>query len=174
MLNQNYMQHLDHQYKQNDGLAMGASTSAILAEIFMQYLEYNHIINILQKHHITDYHRYGDDILIIYNEDCTNIDNTLQEFNLVHPNIQYTIQKQTNNKLNFLEITIKNMHNRFTFNIYRKPTTTDIIMYENNDSCHPNEHKNSAIRYLINRMNTYPISSNHKHLELQQFYSEIS
>jgi hypothetical protein len=47
ILNQNYTQHIDHQYIQNARLAMGAPTSAILAEIFMQYLEHNHIINIL-------------------------------------------------------------------------------------------------------------------------------
>jgi hypothetical protein len=87
ILNQNCMQHLDHQYKQNDGLTMGAPTSAILAEIFLQYFEHKHVINILKKHHIIDYNRYVDDILIIYNENCTNLDNTLQEFNLLHPNI---------------------------------------------------------------------------------------
>jgi hypothetical protein len=42
------MQHNDHQYKQNEGLAMGAPTSAILAEMFIQHLEHKHI-NILQK-----------------------------------------------------------------------------------------------------------------------------
>jgi hypothetical protein len=92
ILNQNYMQHIDHQYKQNDELA----TSAALAEIFIQYIEHNRIINILQRHHITDYCRYVDDILIVYNEDCTNIDNTLKEFNYIHPNIQYTMEKQIN------------------------------------------------------------------------------
>jgi hypothetical protein len=51
--------------------------SALVAEIFVQYLEHNYIINILKKHHITDYYRYVDDVLIIYNEDHTNIDNKL-------------------------------------------------------------------------------------------------
>jgi hypothetical protein len=64
---------------------MGAPTSAMLAEIFIQYLEHNGIINILKEHHITDYCRYVDDILIIYNEDYTNIDDTLKEFNSIHP-----------------------------------------------------------------------------------------
>jgi hypothetical protein len=55
----------------------------------------------------------------------------------------------------------------FIFSIYRKPTTTDLIIH--NDSCHPTDHtrKYSAIRYLINRMNTYPISTKSKHNELQ-------
>jgi hypothetical protein len=49
---------------------MGAPTSAILAEIFIQYIEHSHIINILQRHHIiiTDYV-----VLIVYNEDCVTL-----------------------------------------------------------------------------------------------------
>jgi hypothetical protein len=94
-----------------------------------------------------------------------HLSNTLQEFNLLHPNIQYTIEKQINNTLNFLDITIKNVHNKLTFDIYRKPTTTDII---HKNSCHPAKHKNTAILHLINRMNTYPITKNNKQLELQR------
>jgi hypothetical protein len=46
---------------------MGAPTSAILAEVFLQYLEHRVIAEILNKHQITGYHRYVDNILIIYN-----------------------------------------------------------------------------------------------------------
>jgi hypothetical protein len=62
----NYMQFNDQFYKQNEGLAMGAPTSAILAETFIQHLEHNKLIEILNKHQIIDYHRYVDDILIVY------------------------------------------------------------------------------------------------------------
>jgi hypothetical protein len=65
ILNQNYFQHNTQIYIQQEGLAMGAPTSAILAEIFIQYLEQNYILQTLQKHHILDYYRYVDDILII-------------------------------------------------------------------------------------------------------------
>jgi hypothetical protein len=104
-------------------------------------------------------------MLITYDEDRTNIDHTQTEFNTVHPNIKYNIEKQENNKLNYLNIIIINTHDKLTSNIYRKPTTTDKIIH--NDSCHPQVHKYSAIRYLINRMNTYPISNENKHHELQ-------
>jgi hypothetical protein len=63
ILNQNFLQHNNHHYTQNEGLAMGAPTSAILAEVFIQHLEHNDIIDILQKHNIIDYYRYVDDIL---------------------------------------------------------------------------------------------------------------
>jgi hypothetical protein len=72
---------------------MGAHTSALLADIFIHYLEQNHIINTLKKHHITDYYRHVDDILIMYNEGHINLDNTLNKFNSIHPNIQNTIKK---------------------------------------------------------------------------------
>jgi hypothetical protein len=140
---------------------MGAPTSAILAEIFIHYLEHNDIIQILQKHHILDYYRYVDDILIIYNENYTNILDTLNDFNSVHPNIQYTIERQVDNKLNYLDITIEN--NKFTFNIYRKPATTDLIIPH--DSCHPTKHKLAAIRYMTNRKKTCPVSTEEKHNE---------
>jgi hypothetical protein len=165
ILNQNNFQHNNQTYIQREGLAMDAPTSAIPAEIFIQNLEHNDILKILQKHQILDYYRYVDDILIIYNEDCTDINNTLTDFNSIHPNIQYTIETQNDNKINYLDITIENKNNTLTFDIYRKPTTTDIII--RNDSCHPTEHKHSAIRCMINRMNTYPISTENKHKETQ-------
>jgi hypothetical protein len=144
---------------------MGAPTSAILAEIFIQYLEHNDIIQILQKHHILDYYRYVDDILIIYNVNYTNIQDTSNDFNSVRPKIQYTIETQIDNKLNYLDVTIENTNNTFTFNIYRKPTTTDLIIP--NNSCHPTKHKLAAIRYMTNRRNAYPISTEYKHNETQ-------
>jgi hypothetical protein len=129
ILNQNYLQHMNQQYKQDKGLAMGAPTSAILAEIFLQHQAHNHIVDILQKHNVIDYYRYVNDILIIYNEDNTNIDNTLNEFNSIHPNIQYMIEKQNNNTLNYLDISIENINSNFIFGIHRKPTTTDLIIH---------------------------------------------
>jgi hypothetical protein len=63
----------------------------------------------------------------------------LEEFNTVHPNLKFTLETETHNKINYLDITI-NKQDKLTFGIYRKPTTTDIIIH--NKSCHPNEHKN--------------------------------
>jgi hypothetical protein len=149
---------------------MGAPTSAILAETFIQHLEHTIIHKILKKHQIIDYYRYVDDILIIYNEHHTNIDNTLDEFNRIHPKIKFTIEKETQNKINYLDLTLTKEENKLTFAIYRKPTNTDSIIHI--DSCHHNEHKKSAINYLINRMNTYPFTHINKDQE-QTIIKEI-
>jgi hypothetical protein len=142
-LEHNYMQFNDQFYNQNEGLAMGAPTSAILAETFIQYLEHIKIVKILDKYQLIDYYRYVDNILIIYNKNTTNIENTLNEFNTIHPNTKFTMEKETHNTLNYLDLTITNNHNKLTFGIYRKPINTDLVIH--NDSCHPNEHKKSAV-----------------------------
>jgi hypothetical protein len=56
---------MDQKYTQNEGLAMGAPTLATLAKIFMQHQEHNYISKILQKHHVIDYYRYVDNMLIV-------------------------------------------------------------------------------------------------------------
>jgi hypothetical protein len=163
IISQNYFQHNNIVYKQQDGLAMGAPTSAIFSEIFIQHLEHNDILNTLTKHNVIDYHRYVDDMLIVYNEKQTNINQLLLDFNNIHRKLQYTMEAQTENKLNYLDITIGITDRKFTFDIYRKPTTTDHIIH--NTSCHPNEHKLAGIRYLMNRMHSYPITPYNKQKE---------
>jgi hypothetical protein len=45
----NYIQHNDQYYKQTEGLAVGALMSAILAKVYIQFLEYTEIASILKK-----------------------------------------------------------------------------------------------------------------------------
>jgi hypothetical protein len=66
---------------QTEGLAMGAPTSNILAEVYIQYTEHKKLYPILKKHQIIEYFRYVANILKIYNQNKTNIEDTLTEFN---------------------------------------------------------------------------------------------
>jgi hypothetical protein len=138
---------------------MGAPTSAIFAEIYLQYIEHTIIYKILQKHNIIGYHKYVDDILIIYNTETTNIQNTLDEFNQIHPKLKFTLELETNNQINFLDITINKHVNKLIYNVYRKPTITDTIIH---NTCHPTEHKIVAINYLKNRKETYQLTPANK------------
>jgi hypothetical protein len=72
---------------------MGAPTSVILAEIFIQHLEHTTVFNILMKHHIIDYFRYADNTLIVYNRHNINIENTLVVSNSIYPQIKSIIEK---------------------------------------------------------------------------------
>jgi hypothetical protein len=90
----------------------------------------------------------------------TNIINMLENFNAVHPKLQFTMEQQTQNKINYIDLTIDKNQYKLNFEIYRKRTTTDLILH--NASCHPYEHKKSAINYLYNPMNTYKITEEKK------------
>jgi hypothetical protein len=156
IIEQNYFEMDSKFYHQSEGLAIGAPSSALLAEIYLQSLEHNQILHLLLKHKILSYRRYVDDILITYDTTNANINNTLSDFNKLHHKIQFTIENELNNQINFLDIPILRHHNNLQFGTYRKHTATDIMIH--NDSCHPNEHKMSGINYLINRITTYPIT----------------
>jgi hypothetical protein len=83
---------------------MGAQSSALLSDIFLQYIEDNHITN----KNILGYFRYVDDILIIYHHVTTNIDTLLNEFNQIHPNLTYTMELENNQQINFLDVNFQN------------------------------------------------------------------
>jgi len=55
IINQNYFQFMNQTYMQIEGLAMGATTSSITSEVYLQFLENNGIYNILTKHNIKGY-----------------------------------------------------------------------------------------------------------------------
>ena len=74
--------------------------------------------------------------------------------------MNFTMENEIYNKINFLDITIQKGKENLSFDIYRKRTTTDTII--SGDTCHPHERKHVAIRYLVNRMNTYSPSDSNK------------
>jgi hypothetical protein len=135
ILEQNYFQYDHKYYKQTDGLAMGAPTSGILAEIYIQNLKHTQIYNILIKQHIIASFRYVDDILIVYDSKKTNIDNTINDFNKMQPKIKFTIEKNKKS-INFLDIGIRRGKDNFQFSIYRKKAATDI--YQATHATHKN------------------------------------
>jgi hypothetical protein len=162
LIRQNYFRYRDMTYIQNEAPAMGAPTSSLFSEIYLQHIENTKIADILLRHHIVGYFRYVDDILIAYKHSMTNIlvQDVLTCFNNTILNMKFTLQEETGNKINFLDITISKGNNNLSFNIYRKPTTIDTLIP--NDPCHPQEHKLAAIRFLINRRDTYSLSDTSK------------
>jgi hypothetical protein len=85
LVEQNYFRFRDTIYVQNEGLAMGAPTSSILSEVYLQYMENTTIYDLLIKHKVEGYYRYVDDILVLYKEDNTNIYRMLDDFNNYPP-----------------------------------------------------------------------------------------
>ena len=161
-LKQNYFRHQQNFYQQKDGLPMGSPLSPIMSEIFLQYLESINIETLKQQFNIIYYGRYVDDVIIVYNNQKDIGEQILQKFNELHNNIKFTIEKEDQKTINYLDITIKRikLHNKhiLDFNIYRKPTTSKLSIDFN--SHHPYEHKIANYRYLLNRLNNIPLSKN--------------
>jgi hypothetical protein len=117
----NYFSH-DGNLLHQKGLAMGAPSSAMLSEMFLQFVESNSILDILVNYKILVYLRYVDDVLTVYNHSITDKNLVLQRFNKIHPNLQYTTELEKENKINFLDLTILRGNNSFDFRIFWKHT----------------------------------------------------
>jgi hypothetical protein len=77
----------------------------------------------------------------------------------MHPKLTFTAEQETDQKLNFLDITIHRTPKHWDFAIYRKPTFTDTrhpirLKY-------PHQHKYAPTKYLYNRLHTYDIQGEH-------------
>jgi hypothetical protein len=160
VLEQNYFTFKNETYFQLSGLSMGAPSSGIFSEIYLQNLEHTKIIDILTQHNTVGYFRYVDDILIVYDVNLTVINKVHETFNNLTPTIKFTLETETDHNINFLDVSIHNKGNQLTFNIHHKPTTTDVIIPV--VSCHPPERKHTAIRHVVNRMNSYRLNYNDK------------
>jgi hypothetical protein len=142
---------------------MGAPTSSLFSEIYLQHLEGTRIFDILVQHQIVGYFRFVDDILIAYRQSLTNIHEVLTKFNNLTPKLNFTLEEETNNSINFLDITTTKTPDHLSYKVYRKPTTTNTIIP--NDSCHPVHHKLAAIKFLTNRCDSYHLDSTNKQIK---------
>jgi hypothetical protein len=71
---------------------------------------------------------------------------------------------ENNNTIIYLYISILRKNDKLEYNIYRKPTTTSTVIHAS--SCHSIEQNKRAFNYLVNRMDTYPLSIENKKIEL--------
>jgi hypothetical protein len=79
------------------------------------------------------------------------------------PNWSSPWEKQSDHTINYLDLTISNHSGTLDCIIFCKPTATDTIIHS--ASCHSNEQKRTAVRYLNNRVNTYMLPEESKKRE---------
>jgi hypothetical protein len=122
------------------------------------------MFEILCRARVVGYYRYVDDILIIYNENHTNTEEVQKSFNDITTGLHITLEREEDQKINFLDLTITMTENGLPYDIFRKHTTTDTIIPH--DSCHPLEQKMAAIRYYVNRIDTYHLDQAKRQKEM--------
>jgi hypothetical protein len=85
ILQQNYFQFQNNFFIQQTGLAMGAPTSSILSEIYLQYIKHNKILEIFTNQNIIGYFRYVDDMLVAFNNDLLTFKKSLTPSTVYSP-----------------------------------------------------------------------------------------
>lgn len=151
-------------FVQCDGVAMGSPLGPILADIFMSNLETK--LNKFSKNKPQLWIRYVDDILCIFHNK-QDIDDVLQRINKWHKNIKFTIEKEKENQINFLDVLIiRNVNtNKYETTIYKKPTSTNLyLLYESNQ---PRKYKLGLIRSLSIRILLICSSDQYSNKELK-------
>ena len=114
------------EFNQYDGLAMGSPLSPVLACLYMESLEKRHYLRIAGQH--STWLRYVDDVLLVTNQRC-NLNNMLEKLNAVNGKIQFTVEREENQKLPFLDTLIHRSHQGARFSVYRKPTNKDDFVH---------------------------------------------
>lgn len=165
ILRQNYFTYNGEIYHCRNGVAMGGPLSSTIATLYLNFFEEKFIMNDVNPYyrHLHFYGRFVDDTISVTDLDDNQIDELLCYLNQCVPGLVFTCEIG-GKMLNFLDVTIKIVNNRFEFSIFRKPMTTDIVIP--NDSNHPRKHKHAAFHALVHRALNIPMSKNNLDKEL--------
>src|SRR5436190_8870355 len=102
---------------------MGSPLSGILSNIYLNFIENEYIFSQKNKYKdkIVLYFRYVDDTLLLFDGNNRQLCLLLNYLNGITPKLKFTLENEVEHRINFLDLTITKMNNRFDFNIYRKP-----------------------------------------------------
>ena len=127
---------------------MGSPLAPVLANIFMGF----HESKWLNEYNLSKpkfYLRYVDDILAAFDNEQDSL-NFLDFLTNRHPNIKFTIEKQINHSIAFLDVFILGINNQnLTLQTYHKSTYTGLLL--NFKSFTSFSYKISLIKCLIDR-----------------------
>ena len=132
----------DGYYQQIDGLAMGSPPAPMLANGWLS--KFDRII----KEEADLYSRYMDDIL--RNIESDKIETKLDEINSLHPSLKFTIEREENGSIAFLDMSIQRTNGILVSKWYTKPTDTGLTM--NYHAIAPKRYKRSVVSGFIYRV----------------------
>ena len=137
-------------YKQIDGVSMGNKLGPIISDIFMNHFETKHMPELL-KLGVLYWIRFVDDtFVVIKNREQAEI--ILEFLNNQHKTIKFTMEKEVNGSINFLDVKItRNSDNSISTSTYRKPTFTGVML--NWKSLTSIKYKKGLISFLLDRSN---------------------
>ena len=138
---------------------MGSRLGPITSDIFMNDFETKHMPNLVNLG-VKTWLRYVDDIFVII-KSKDEADKILEFLNSLHKTIKFTMEKQLNDSLNFLDVKLtRNMDGSISTSTYRKPTFTGVML--NWNSLTSIKYKKGLINCLLGRSNKICSSNEQK------------
>ena len=152
-------------YKQKDGVAMRSPLGPTLANVFLCHLEEQWMSDCPIDYKLLSYRRNVYDTFLLFSSEL-HLTNFLNYMNSKHRNIKFTVEREENNSLAFLDINIVCHSGKFQTSIYRKPTFSGVLT--NFESFLPTSYKYNLVSTLLHR--GFMISSSYRtlHFEIQK------
>ena len=155
-------------YQQVFGTAMGSPVSTVIANLVMEDIEQRALATAPVE--TLFWKRFVDDVFSAVSKDL--IECLLNHLNSIEQSIQFTVERENDGKLSFLDLIVHKSNNgSLSTAVYRKPTHTD--KYLSFDSHHPIAHKKTVARTLLMRADTIPSTSDLKANERRHVFKVL-
>ena len=135
-------------YKQIDGVAMGSPLGPALANIFMCNFENKWLKDCPHSLKPVIYRRYVDDIFVLFSS-LDQVEKFKSYLSSKHPNINFSLEKENEGRISFLDVNIFREKGKFVTNVYRKKTFSGV--YTNFDSFILETYKTGLVKSLLFR-----------------------
>ena len=132
-------------YRQVDGISMGSVLGPTMAGIFVGF----HEVDLFSKYMVPDvYFHYVDNTFCIFDNE-TEACKFFSHLNKMYPSLRFTLEKESNSTLPFLDVVVYKEASCFLMSVYYKPTFTGLYIHW--DSFCPKKHKLNLIKTLVHR-----------------------
>lgn len=150
-MNQTTFQFRGSFYRQSYGTCMGNPLSCFIANTFMATMEWS----LKNKAQFPRYwRRYVDDVFVIIKKG--EIQDLLNLLNSQFDSIKFTVEREENRRLPFLDLMLTRNNNRIDISVYRKPTSTDRYITYNSFTSY--QHKLAAFNSMTYRLCKLPLN----------------
>ena len=111
-------------YRQVDGISMGSSLGPTMAGIFVGF----HEVDLFSKYKAPEvYFRYVDDTFCVFGSE-TEAGEFFSHLNSMHPALRFTLEKENNSTLPFLNVLVYKETSAFLTTVYHKCTFTGLYI----------------------------------------------